>query len=236
MIQPLDNLNNLKRGSVCGVYKRWIYQSSLDYNRVCDYLQKINYSIQDLNKEIGCLNAITAKEIIYTISLVDWIIEAYDEIKKRIKAEPIKDFIFSKQKEFEQATEYLKALRSYIVAHPLTTNRHKKFGLDGNFICIDISSNLGLLAMLLDNHREYFYHLDYEGIHEKTYDKSDNFYMRSYSKKDDEMQFSRNIGSKVELIYRVAELYIEALYELDKYLSKQKKANFESKIKQGGKN
>ncbi len=236
MVKPLNNLNNLKRGSIRGVYKQWIYTSPLEYHKACDYLQKINFSIQDLNGEIECLNTITAKEIVYTISLVDWIIEAYRAIEKAVVVEIIKNFSYSKQSELEQATDFLKALRSYIVAHPLSTNRHKKFGFDGNFICIDIYSGKEATFKLLLGHKEYFYHLDYDGLKEKTYDESDNFFMCSYPQNDNGIKPLKRIGSKVELIYRVAELYIEALYEMDKYLSKRKKADLEDKIKQGGKN
>lgn len=226
MIYKISNLNDIRRGNILGIFKRWIYKTPLDYHKTCDYLQKINYSIQDLNSEIECLSNITAKEIIYTISLVDWIIESYNETIKAIKIEVINGFAYSKQEELKKANAYLKALRSFVVAHPLSTDRHKEFGFDGNFICIDISSGNDPLFDLLHNHLEFFYHLDYDGMKEKAIDKSDNFYLRSYSEKDDGAKFSREIGSKVELIYRVAELYVDALYELDKYLSKQKKANF----------
>lgn len=223
MIDTIRNLNDIRRGDKLGIFKRWIYKIPLDYHKVCDYLQKIHYSIQDLNSEIECLNNITAKEIIYIISLVDWVIESYNATIKAIKKEVIKGFTYSKQNELEKAEAYLKALRSFVVAHPLSTDRHKKFGFDGNFICIDICSSVGPLFALLNNHMEYFYHLDYDGLKEKTFDETDNIYLRSYSEKDDGMKFSRDIGSKVELIYKVAELYIDALYELDKYLAKQKK-------------
>ena len=74
MINKIRNLNDLRRGDVRGLYKRLIYKTPNTYHKVCDYLQKINYSIQDLNGEIECLSKISAKEIIYIISLVDWII------------------------------------------------------------------------------------------------------------------------------------------------------------------
>ena len=35
--------------------------------------------------------------------------------------------------------DYIKALRSFVVAHPLSTSRHSKYGLDGNYICVDIA-------------------------------------------------------------------------------------------------
>lgn len=226
MIDKIRNLNDLRRGDVRGLYKRWIYKTPNTYHKVCDYLQKINYSIQDLNSEIECLSKISAKEIIYIISLVDWIIESFNAIMKALKTIIIENYSYTRSSELNKAKAYLKALRSFVVAHPLSTNRHKEFGLDGNFICVDITPSIGPLFVLLNNHLEYFYRLDYEGLKEKTFDETDDFYLRSYSEKDDEMKFSREIGSKISYLYRVAELYIEALYELDDYLSKQKKANF----------
>lgn len=226
MINKIRNLNDLRRGDVCGLYKRWIYKTPNTYHKVCDYLQKINYSIQDLNGEIECLSKISAKEIIYIISLVDWIIESFNAIKKGLKEVIVKDFVYLKSAEMDNATAYLKALRSFVVAHPLSTNRHKEFGFDGNFICIDITSSIGPLYVLLNNHLEYFYHLDYEGLKEKTFDETDDFYLRSYSEKDAGMRFSREIGSKIGYVYRVAELYVDASYELDKYLAKQKKLRY----------
>ena len=38
-----------------GFHKKWIWETNADYNLSCNYLQKINYSIQDFNREItGC--------------------------------------------------------------------------------------------------------------------------------------------------------------------------------------
>ena len=226
MTDKIRKLNDIRRGNVCGIYKRWIYNSPNAYHKICDYMQKINYSIQDLNGEIESLSKISAKEVIYIISLVDWIIEAYNAIIKEIRLNVSEGYTYSKHLELDKANAYLKALRSFIVAHPLSTNRHKKFGFDGNFICIDISPSIGPLFALLNNHLEYFYHLDYDGMKEKTFDEADDFYLRSYSERDDGMQYSREIGSRIAHIYHVADLYVDALYELDKYLLKQKKANF----------
>lgn len=226
MIDKIRNLNDLRRVDKRGLYKRWIYKTPDTYHKVCNYLQKINYSIQDLNSEIECLSKISAKEIIYIISLVDWIIESFNAIMKALKSIIIENYSYARSSELNKAKAYLKALRSFVVAHPLSTNRHKEFGFDGNFICIDITPRIGPIFALLNNHLEYFYHLDYDGLKEKIYDNTDDFYLRSYSEKDDGMKFSRVIGSKIGYLYRVAELYVNALYALDDYLSEQKKANF----------
>ncbi len=48
MFEEIKNLNDLNKG----IYKQWIYGSKENYFIVCDYLQKINYSIQDINCEL----------------------------------------------------------------------------------------------------------------------------------------------------------------------------------------
>lgn len=224
-MKKIKDLNDIRRDNVCGIYKHWIYKSNTVYHKICDYMQKINYSIQDLNTEIEIMEKVTAKDIVYIISLVDWIIESCNAIIKEIKPDILDNFNYSKQTELNTAKEFLKALRSFVIAHPLSTDRHEKYGFDGNFICIDISSSINPL-LLINNHLEFFYHLDYEGIKSKTFDKDDNFYLHSYSEKDDGMKYQRVIGSQIELIYNVAELYIDNLYELDNYLYKQKKVNY----------
>ena len=50
-VNPLRNLNDLN----CGTQKQWIWQRRDTYSKSCDYLQKINYCIQDLNHEIDAL-------------------------------------------------------------------------------------------------------------------------------------------------------------------------------------
>ena len=35
------------------------------------------------------------------------------------------------------------------MAHPLGTNRHGKFGLDGDFICVDIMSKTSMITKQL---------------------------------------------------------------------------------------
>lgn len=48
----LQNLNDLKRNSHKGIFKRWLYKEPSDYSLVCDYLQKMNNSIDDINEEL----------------------------------------------------------------------------------------------------------------------------------------------------------------------------------------
>lgn len=80
-MDELRNLNNLNRG----IHKRWIWENKDNYYRSCDYLQKINYCIQDLNAEINNLNEPSMKEVVYIITLIDWICEAVGAIAQILK-------------------------------------------------------------------------------------------------------------------------------------------------------
>ena len=182
-------------------------------------MQKINYSIQDLNALRKDLKQFHAKNIIYSIVLADWIIEAFNKIYHTIKQHIVKNFIFENEDVFEKATKYFKAIRSFIVAHPLSTTRHDLFGLDGNYICVDLRNNNGIIGFKGNN---FYYLLDYEGLKSKNNDGCD-FYLYCYSDKDDNMKFFRIIGCNFKDIYDTARIYIDKLYCLDKFLSKQKK-------------
>ena len=46
-MDKIKNLNELNKG----IDKQWVWENKDSYYRSCDYLQKINYCIQDLNRE-----------------------------------------------------------------------------------------------------------------------------------------------------------------------------------------
>lgn len=227
MAEEVIKLKTLSEIKHDAIQKRWILKDKADYPKICDYLQKINYSINDLNDEIPCLTKTERKDIVYVISLIDWIIEAFVACKNAIREVVIENFSFSKQGELNKAYKYFKALRSFVVAHPLSTNKHKNYGFDGDFICIDIA---GWNSVIDTFYPEiYYYHLDYDGIHDGVKEAEDDIILRSYSGKKDNWRFSRSVTCKMKDIYHVAELYIDRIYELNKYLSKQKKAMYEGK-------
>ena len=211
-IEALKNLNGIRRQRVLGVYKQWLYENN-DYHKVCDFMQKINFCVQDLNEELKIIDKL---DIVYIVSLVDWIKDAYEMIEKCIGGKILNNFRFKKEEELKQVKDFFTAIRSFIVAHPSSTHRHGKFGLDGDFICTDIDIKIKPFLELLPE--KTYYTLSINGIENKK-TKCD-FYLQSYSEKADKMRFMKFIGCNLNDIYLVACLYIEKLYELDKYLVK----------------
>ena len=211
-VSELKNLNELDRG----IHKHWIWGSEDKFLLSCDYLQKINYSIQDLNAEIRNLHTPTMKEVVYVIVLVDWICEAVDSIHKILRKEVIKFLNINDDTGLEQAMQYFKAIRSFVVAHPLNTDRHKAFGMDGDLICVDIRTKF---IATCSNSTDWFF-LNFDGLQKNTPDALSDFVLYVYSQKMDRMRYFKYIRADFSDLYYVAKLQIERLYALDFKLGK----------------
>lgn len=218
-ISELRNLNDIQRVEKRGIYKRSLCKNTDDSFAVDDCLHKINYCIQDLNQELANIDNLSIKSIVYIITLVTWISEAMPMLRKCYRDVVLKGFCYSREKELLQAYEYLMALRSFAVAHPLATGRHAKYGMDGNLMCIDIRLQLSPLAHAMEGR---FRTLNHSGLHKEKPTDAD-FYLIAYSRNEDHRVFSIFIGCTISDVYRVAELYIDKLYELDRYLRKMTK-------------
>ncbi len=220
MVEPIRDLNDICFNSRKGLYKRWLFKDKTDYNKMCDFMQKINFSIQDLNAEISLLEKAEMKSIVYVIILVVWIQEAFEKIEKLYRDDVMQYFSYSKDTDLTNAKKYINAIRSFAVAHPLSTNRHQQFGFDGNYICVDIRDyKRDITAFSSQLHRVR--QLDFSGLQASQVIDRD-FYFYVYSDKDDGMEFFHFIGCNYEDVYQVARLYIDKLYALDKYLRKLK--------------
>lgn len=220
-IKPIRNLNDLSKG----LNKQWIWQRGNNYYRSCDYLQKINYCIQDLNQEIEVLDSPSMKEVIYVIVLVDWIREATTNLCKLLLTDVRDSFVYSHRLEIDKANNYLSAIRSFAVAHPLGTDRHSKYGFDGDKICVDIRNGTSMVTKVFARNEDW-YHLDFSGLSYNAKDVPSDFIMLIYSKKKDNMHFFQCIGADFSDLYRVAELQIEKLYDLDRHLSHLRKKDW----------
>jgi len=196
-MEELRNLNDLNQG----LQKQWIWGNNDNFNRSCDYLQKINYSIQDLNAEIKNLSNPTMKEVVFIIVLIDWIYEAVNSLQKILLSDIRDCFTYINDKEVKKAEKYLKAMRSFVVAHPLNTTRHKDYGLDGDMICVDIRTKTSMHTSTCPHNSEWFY-LGIDGLQENAKDKSSDFVLCVYSKKAMEWNFL-NLYKLIFLIYIV---------------------------------
>ena len=227
-MEPLKNLNDLRNG----LYKRWIWRDMESYWRGMDCLQKINYSIQDLNHELDSLSDRPMKEVVFVISLVDWIRDAYNSICNLLRPDVLTSFRYQNEAYAKKTKAYLTAIRSFVVAHPLSTNRHEEYGFDGDMICVDIKSQTDRLALTLSNTDQWLY-IGIEGIQEYGKDIPHDFLLMFYSKKMDKMRFFKYMGASYSDLYEVARVYIDKLYALEKYLAKKKRADYIKKDANG---
>ena len=224
MIEPIQNLNDICFNSRKGLHKHWVLSNNSDFSKMCDFMQKINFSIQDLNSEIPMLDKPTRKSIIYVIILVVWIQEAFEKIEKLYRQDVMTQFVYSRDTELSNSKKFINAIRSFAVAHPLSTCKHSQFGFDGNYICVDIRDFKRDITSPFAK-SDTISQLDFNGLHANG-NRNCDFYFYVYSDKDDGMKFFRYIGCNFEDIYRVARLYIDKLYALDKYLRKLKKNDY----------
>lgn len=214
-IKELNNLNELNSLNS----KRWIWGSEYNHSITGDYLQKVCVSIMDLNSEIKYLDKPEIKDIVFVITLVCWMCEAKQSIYNKLRDEVKKYLNLKDDEELLKANEYMKALRSFVIAHPLETTRHSKYGMDGDLICVDFRFTDSPVSKIDTNPNNWML-LDMNGIHENAIDEPADFYLLVYSKKIDQMKYQKHIKVRFSDIYHVAELNIDYLYKLDKSLSK----------------
>ena len=220
----MDRLRDLN-GLGEGINKKWIWGNKENYYCSCDCLQKIGYCIHDLNTEIENLSNPSMKEVIFIIILVNWICEASDTLLKILDKGMVDNFVFKNEDSILKSRRFFKALRSFAVAHPLSTNRHEKYGFDGDLTCVDIRDRTSKLVEMFTHSNDWF-HLDFNGLKVNTKNQSADFVLYVYSHKADGMKFFKYIGVDFKDLYCVAELQIEKIYELDKYLKKIKKKDW----------
>lgn len=220
-IELLRDLNDLSSGSRAGLHKRWPLKDEAEFDLLCDYLQKVNYCIQDFNSTISEGFDQNRKDTVFLIALTDWIIKAVEQVSSCYSDEVLNSFSYSRQAALDSSRNYFKALRSFVLAHPLGTNRHKEYGLDGDLICIDIGSAGTATKMLKDGH----YRLTYSGIVPISGQAPTDVILSVYRKTDGAAYF-QHIGFDMRDVRDIAEVQIDYLYALDRYLAKQKQRDY----------
>lgn len=205
-----------------GIYKKWILKDK-DSDLIGDVLQKIGFSIVDFNNETKSYYP-SPKSIIYQIVLSSWILEGSELLKTLFKPEVIKGFNYP-DKDYEKSKKYIRALRSFIVAHPLTTNRHEEFSLDGDFVCTDIYCNVQSTLAILNEDR--LFSLDINGMRNHNPEKCDfDYCLKVYSKKKDNYKFYEIIGCSFKDLYFSINKIVSYIEAIDRYLKNVKKKDY----------
>lgn len=221
MIEQLKNLNDLGERRSSGINKRWPLRDDLSSELLYDYLQKVNFSIQDFNATARSAERVSAKDVVYIIVLTDWISEAIDKIWPLFIDEVLEGFRYSNEPDLDRHQRYFRALRSLVVAHPSKTDRHPDFGLNGDFICTDIRSYAWPVTLYTDN----FHRLNTEGLNRIDKPKNNEVVLSVYNKKDGAACF-QHICFDLKDVRAYAAMNIDRLYELDAYLGTLKKKDY----------
>ena len=120
--------------------------------------------------------------------------------------------------------KFFKAIRSAVVAHPVGSSQHRDYGFDGSRICIDIRSRSFLDASPMAK----LSRLRIDGIEDAEYVRDEDVVLATYSTDSVEkgkLHFQRVFLDMAD-VRDVAELYVDALYELDQYVAGLKMRDF----------
>ena len=212
-----------------GIWKKWPWKDSDHFELMSDLILKAKYSIQDFNSTIGGGFLPNPKDTVYLVALATWIKDAFWQIKENCLRKEIKnDFEFSKQSELDDASKYLQVVRSVVIAHPLNSTRHQDYGFgpEGR-ICIDIRGK-----SLLDSFpKAVIYRITPKGFSRISCVGDNDIALmtcrniRSATEQKGKLHFERCCLDMRD-IRNSAELYIDALYELDRHLGRIRRKDF----------
>lgn len=226
-IEPLKTTDGLGEGKG-GIWKKWPWKDPDHYELMSDLILKANYSIQDFNSTIKDGFSPNIKDTVFLVALATWIKDAYWQINYACLKEVIRaKFEFSRQNELTEARNYLEAVRSIVIAHPLNSTRHEEYGFgpEGR-ICIDVRRK-----SLLDSYPgRAIYRITPKGF-EETDSVEDNeialMTCRSTQAEIGKLHFEKCCLDMCD-IRNSAQVYIDALYELDRHLGRLRKKDFEA--------
>ena len=226
-IEPLKTTDGLGEGKG-GIWKKWPWKDPDHYELMSDLILKANYSIQDFNSTIKDGFSPNIKDTVFLVALATWIKDAYWQINYACLKEVIRaKFEFSRQNELTEARNYLEAVRSIVIAHPLNSTRHEEYGFgpEGR-ICIDVRRK-----SLLDSYPgRAIYRITPKGF-EETDSVEDNeiALMTCHSTQAEigKLHFEKCCLDMCD-IRNSAQVYIDALYELDRHLGRLRKKDFEA--------
>ena len=223
-IKPLKSTDGLGDGKG-GIRKKWPWKDPDHYELMSDHILKAYYSIQDFNDAIKDGFTPNIKDTVFLVALATWIKDAYWQINCTCLKEEIKTkFEFSRQNELTEARNYLEAVRSIVIAHPLNSTRHEEYGFGpAGRICIDVRRK-----SFLDSYPgAVIYRITPRGF-EKTDNVEDNeialMTCRSTQAEIGKLHFEKCCLDMCD-IRNSAQVYIDALYELDQHLGRLRKTS-----------
>ena len=210
----IKNLENLIRSGCCGLYEKSLVISEDRYHLVCDYLEKINYSLQDIKMVLNREPDITV--LISILVFTTWIKESVEGIKRSYKDSLAIKFSYNEEK-LTRNWHFLRAIRSFVFVHPFDTNQHPKFEFDGTLKCIDIRPVGTDMTSAFWKSKDRFY-IDVNG--KTAYDgQYIDYWLYIYNEKEYNCVFKQYIGISVDSICEIANDYVDYLLALDRYLS-----------------
>lgn len=213
----LLNLNGIKRHSPYGIYKKSLAKDKDSAHLICDYMEKISNSLQDIEKESQKKTDVSV--LISSIAFLSWIDDSVDSIEKSYKSFALAGFNYAKT-QIRKNSEYLKAIRSFVFAHPYKTDRHGKFGFDGSLRCADIRPACSDITEPFWHNDDKFY-IDANGKTDYTGQEVD-YWLYVYNSNKYDNTLKQYIGISLKPLYKIANDYVTYLYALDKHLCKVK--------------
>lgn len=206
-----------------GLDKHWIYGNKLNYNLSCDFIQKLNYDYEDYIEYTNPRNIKGRKDVYYMVQVAVWIMDTCVAFEKLIDPQLLANFVFSETDKMMSIQKYLKAIRSALVAHPLSTNRHPNYGFNGDFISIDIG--YPKKQIFFEAFKNKFSVITLAGIVPAKSFRDCDFCITGY-RKDKGAEFYEHIGFNKSDIDTCVKLYKQKMYELDVYMKKMKRKDW----------
>ena len=209
-----------------GIFKKWPWRDDDHYELMSDLILKINYSIQDFNETIKGGFSGTPKDVVYLIVLATWIKDSFWRIKSKCLRENVADgFRFSRWQELDLRRKYLEAVRSAVVAHPVSTDQHDAygFGAEGR-ICVDIRGKTIMDRMP----GAFIRHIAFDGVVDSGGVGDHDIALMTCCESSEEngrLHFGRHCLNMAD-VRDAAEMYVDALYELNRYLKQSRKKDF----------
>lgn len=229
-ISEIKNFSEIAHYGRVGLLKEWIWQSKSSHNLSCNVMEKMRFSIEDLNKMTKDLTPITMEKLIYCIALVDWLTSGLYLLEQTMYPAILKDFNYKFEDEYNTAIAFFRAIRSFVLAHPLETNRHPNYEFDGKIVCSDFRSPDAPLIKASPKKAPRFYYLDTTKQREFTDSDNPDFYLLVHRKEAGDYTL-RYIGCNLSLIFNVAHITVHRIYALDEFLKTVTQKKYKSKSK-----